>query len=284
MMGDSIGLQNNILWEDTSDLLKWLKNQVVPNWQKMFKVEVGKRSWVKKEKLWKIVSVAKSGMKGGFTSFQRFLWVKVNNEVKEESFDVLKQKKLQEPLAKRIKKKWNLLKGPKPDFFPFLLWCEWYEKMFYKNGYLAVVDWSKPSNYNRFYLIDMVHNKVEYTTTCEQWTWTEDKIGSENPGFSNKDGSHKTSLGISQTRQMPWNNFWIPDSLLVSWLERGFNSNSEYRKILVHVWTYSWGCFVFKDAEKWKKIIDKLANWGTIISYYPDANYLKNSLFVWVGR
>lgn len=202
------------------------------------------------------------------------------SSIKDKQVKDIALQKLAEniPLSKKIIEKYDALKWKeKPDFFPFFCAYRWYSKMKRKNWYLAVVDYSKPSWTRRCYLINMNNNSVEITTTCEQWTWRQ---GKSQPWFSNIDGSWQSSIGISQTEQStPTRNFWIRDSLVVSWREHS-NSLSAQRHILVHKWSVSHGCFVFKDREKWSQIINKLKNFGTIFSYYPDANYLRTSRYV----
>lgn len=202
----------------------------------------------------------------------------VVNSLPQRIQAIAKQKLTENPrLTQRIKSKYDKLGSVKPNFFPFFCAYKWYEKMSKKNWYLMIVDYSKPANSNRCYLINTISNRVEITTTCEQWTW---KKGKNQPGFSNLDESWQSSLGISQTEQPnPTRNFWIRDSLIVSWKEDS-NSLSAARHILVHKWDVSHWCFVFKDREKWRQIISKLANYGTIFSYYPDADYLKKSKYV----
>ena len=202
------------------------------------------------------------------------------NSIKDEKVkNIALQKMVRDvPWTVRIIKKYESLKWrEKPDFFPFFLWYRWYKKMQKRNWYLAIVDYSKPIQSKRCYLINMKDNSIEIATTCEQWIWKE---GKKQPGFSNIDWSWQSSIGISQTEQEnPTRNFWIRDSLVVSWKEYS-NSMSAQRHILVHKWNVSHGCFVFKDRDKWMQIINKLKGFGTIFSYYPDANYLRTSQYV----
>lgn len=202
------------------------------------------------------------------------LLIGVPDNIKEIAINKI----LKDPIyASEIVDKYEKINGKKPDFFPFFCAYRWYEKLKKTNWYILLVDYSKPAYTNRCYLINMRTNSVEITTTCEQWTW---KKGKNQPGFSNLDKSWQSSLGISQTEQSnPTRNFWIWDSLIVSWKEDS-NSLSAARHILVHKWNVSHWCFVFKDKIKWTKIINKLANYGTIFSYYPDADYLKKSNYV----
>ena len=202
------------------------------------------------------------------------------NSIKDPEVKKIAVQKLEKniPLTKKILEKYNSLRWrEKPDFFPFFCACKWYSRMKKTNWYLAIVDYSKPVRSRRCYLINMRTNSIEVTTTCEQWTWRE---GRSQPGFSNIDGSWQSSIGISQTEQEnPTKNFWIRDSLIVSWREHS-NSMSAQRHILVHKWNVSHWCFVFKDSYKWDQIINKLKNYGTIFSYYPDASYLRTSQYV----
>lgn len=178
--------------------------------------------------------------------------------------------------------KYKELNEPKPKFLPFLLGYLWYNSRDNKNDYLSVVDFSMGDNSQRLYLINMKTNKVEANTTCMQWEWK-----NWEQTFSNKSWTWQSSLGLAQVpvSEKEWNpRSYHPEknkgdeNLLLRWAEPGFNDNIFNRKIYMHTWDRSKGCFTLPQDDLWHEVIKKMAYWGTIMSFYPNANYLRKTI------
>ncbi|WP_368501059.1 murein L,D-transpeptidase catalytic domain family protein [Fusobacterium sp.] len=94
---------------------------------------------------------------------------------------------------------------------------------------LAIIDYSKPSSDERFFLLDLANNKVLYNTRIAH---------SKNSGFdipikfSNDPNSFENSLGFYLTLE-EYNGAY-GTSLRLKGLEENINSNAEERAIVIH--------------------------------------------------
>lgn len=179
--------------------------------------------------------------------------------------------------------KYEELKGPKPKFLPFFMWYLWYNVCSDKNDYLSVVDYSMGAKSNRLFLINMKTNEVEINTTCMQWQWRNwVQI------FSNQNESWQSSIGLMQIsserdfrdeRTYGWVQPYKEndEKLIVYWKEEWFNDNVWNRYIYMHTWDASKWCFTLPQNNIWHDILKKMAFWGVIMSFYPDAKYLKKT-------
>lgn len=209
-----------------------------------------------------------------------------------------------------------------PAFFPFFCALKWYEKFadgFYythkysKNGsiktervhgefnrYMAVVDFTKDSNSNRFYLIDVWVRpvwcpNVVCACSCVSGQWYDHKTGvvwkdtvavAQNPKArriqaqpwenSNTNNSYLSSPWFLYTPGNILTGWSTGRHLEVRWLEPWINDNAYIRSIYVHGWSISEGCLVVPTASR-KTVLWKLQNWGMIFSYFADNDYLVNS-------
>jgi hypothetical protein len=154
---------------------------------------------------------------------------------------------------------------------------------------LTIIDYSKPSNERRLWVVDLKSNKVLFNT----WVAHGKNSGKLLPtSFSNDPGSLKSSLGVFVTTRDPYmgdNGY----SLRLQGLERGINDNAYRRDIVVHGAWYadpnilkkyaflgrSWGCPAVSETLV-KPLIDTIKNNTVVIAYYPDNSWLKNSLFL----
>ena len=195
--------------------------------------------------------------------------------------EIDKKMESKEKEVKECLDKYKELNDPKPKFLPFLLGYLWYNSLDDKNDYLSVVDFSMGDNSQRLYLINMKSNKVEVNTTCMQWEWKKWV-----QTFSNESWSWQSSIGLAVVPMYykDWNaRSYHPErgkwdeNLLLRWTEPGFNDNIFDRKIYMHTWNRSQWCFTLPQTDIWHEVIRKMASWGTIMSFYPDANYLKNT-------
>ncbi len=135
---------------------------------------------------------------------------------------------------------------------------------------MTVVDYSKPAQQPRMWVVDTNKNQVLLNTYVAQGS---------TPGFSNQPGSHQSSLGTFKTSEVY--NGSHGESMRVQGLEPGVNDNALQRAIVVHGGNYvgpdksgtSWGCFTVPN-EVAPKLIGLTQN-GTIIhAYAPNQGSL----------
>jgi len=151
---------------------------------------------------------------------------------------------------------------------------------------LSIIDYSKPSTERRFFIIDIENRKLLYQTLVAHGK----KSGYLNATkFSNKYGSHKSSLGFFRTGN---SYFGIRGySLQLEGLEQGINDNARLRGIIIHGANYvderlangngvigrSWGCpAVSKKLSK--EIINLLKGGSLLYIYANDELYKENSV------
>lgn len=153
---------------------------------------------------------------------------------------------------------------------------------------LTLVDYSKPSNERRLWVIDLKNLKVLFNT----WVAHGKNSGSVNAtSFSNTPGSLKSSFGVFVTDESYMGGKGY--SLRVKGLEKQVNSNAFNRNIVVHGAWYvgedviknngrlgrSFGCFAVSQ-EVIKPLINTIKDKTLIVAYYNDKNWLKTSDFV----
>lgn len=116
---------------------------------------------------------------------------------------------------------------------------------------LTIVDYSKPSNERRLWVVDLKNEKVLFNTWVAHG---KNSGGATTTSFSNQPSSLKTSLGVFATRETYEGHNGL--SLRVQGLEPGFNDNALRRDIVFHGAAYagedvaksrgmlgrSWGC------------------------------------------
>ena len=156
-----------------------------------------------------------------------------------------------------------------------------------KPGLLAIVDYSKNSDKKRFYVIDVVNNKLIYQTYVAH---------SKNSGFekavlfSDVPNSYQSSLGFFLCAE-PYNGAF-GYSLRLKGLEKGINSNAEKRAIVIHgsenseesfikdngFLGRSLGCYVLPKSLT-AEIIDVLKEGTVLFVYADDEEYDTKTLF-----
>jgi hypothetical protein len=150
--------------------------------------------------------------------------------------------------------------------------------------YLSIVDFTKPLDSKRFYLIDVEKKELVVNT----YVMHGKQSGKEIPeNFSNKVNSHKSSLGFYITREIYKGARGL--SLRLSGLEKGFNSNAEKRGVVVHGSNYisekrakqnkvlwSQGCPALPKAD-YTRVMRLIKNGSVLFIYHPSEDYLKKS-------
>ncbi len=153
---------------------------------------------------------------------------------------------------------------------------------------LAVIDYSLPSTKPRLWVFDLAANKLLFREVVAHGQGTGENMARN---FSNRDGSHQTSLGLFRTADTYSGKNGY--SLRMQGLEPGTNDAAMSRAIVMHGAPYvntqlakakgrlgrSWGCPAVRP-EVAKQVIDSLKNGQMIFSYYPDSNWLAKSPFI----
>jgi hypothetical protein len=153
---------------------------------------------------------------------------------------------------------------------------------------LAVIDYSRPSVEPRLWVFDLENNALLFREVVAHGQGTGENMAR---AFSNKDGSHQTSLGLFRTADTYTGHNGY--SLRMQGLEPGTNDAALARAIVMHGAPYvnvqrakqqgrlgrSWGCPAVRP-EVAKQVIDSLKNGQMIFSYYPDSNWLARSPFI----
>ena len=171
----------------------------------------------------------------------------------------------------------------KLDFDVFKSAMEGYNSIEAPNkNLLSIIDYSKPSNEKRFFIIDVENRKLLYNTLVAHGQ----KSGYVNATkFSNKYGSHKSSLGFFRTGNSYYGKRGY--SLQLDGLEKGINDNARQRGIVIHGANYvseniangngvigrSWGCPAV--SKKLSKEIINLLKGGTLLYIYADDEVYK---------
>jgi len=147
---------------------------------------------------------------------------------------------------------------------------------------LSIIDYSKPSNEKRLFIIDVENRKMLYNTLVAHGK----KSGYINATkFSNKYGSHKSCLGFFRTGKSYYGKRGY--SLELEGLENGINDNAKLRGIVIHGAKYvderlaygngvigrSWGCP--SVSKKLSKEIINLLKGGSLLYIYADDEVYK---------
>jgi len=151
---------------------------------------------------------------------------------------------------------------------------------------LSIIDYSKPSTEKRLFIIDVENRMLLYNTLVAHGK----RSGYVNATkFSNKYGSHKSSLGFFRTGNSYYGKRGY--SLQLEGLEKGINDNAKSRGIVIHGANYvseriangngvigrSWGCpSVSKKLSK--EIINLLKGGSLLYIYADDELYKENSV------
>lgn len=150
---------------------------------------------------------------------------------------------------------------------------------------ITLIDFSKPSTDERLFVLDLKNKKVLYSSLVAHG-----KRSGENyaTSFSNKNGSHKSSLGFYVTENTYKGKSGY--SLILNGLERGINDRAKYRSIVIHGADYanpsvipesgrlgrSFGCPALPEDIN-ESIIDAIKGGTMLFIYANDSYYLKRS-------
>jgi hypothetical protein len=150
---------------------------------------------------------------------------------------------------------------------------------------LSLVDFSRPSTEERFFLIDMHNYKLIRKSLVAHGRNSGDDLASL---FSDELHSNKSSLGFYITGETYTGKHGL--SLRLDGTESGYNKNARLRDIVVHAADYvcpgaiktlgrlgrSFGCPAL-PAEGFPEIVQQIKNGSCLFAYYPDQDYLDKS-------
>lgn len=163
-----------------------------------------------------------------------------------------------------------------------------YRKLLNNSFILTIIDYSKPSNVERFFVIDINSRKLLYKSLVAHGKNSGVNYASS---FSNKQSSHKSSIGFFITGETYIGRHGF--SLRLNGLEKNINDNAGKRAIVIHSASYvnkeyikkygrlgrSHGCPAL-PAYNYENIVDLIKNKTCLFIYYPDRKYLSDSKFV----
>lgn len=150
---------------------------------------------------------------------------------------------------------------------------------------LTIIDFTKASTEKRLCVLDMKQKKLLFSSVVAHGKNSGDNYA---VSFSNKNGSHKSSLGfyVTETTYRGKNGY----SLLLNGLEKGINDRAKERAIVMHGAPYanpsvaasggrlgrSFGCPALPENVS-KPIIDAIKGGTLLFIYANDKNYLSQS-------
>ena len=147
---------------------------------------------------------------------------------------------------------------------------------------LAVIDYSRPSTERRLWMFDLDTGALLES----EWVAHGQGSGDDIPAhFSNRPGSHQSSLGLFRTgaTYVGRNGY----SLRLEGLEPGINDKAAERAVVMHGADYvsedtiqrlgrlgrSWGCPALRRSVA-RRMIDTLAHGQYLYAYFPDKDWL----------
>lgn len=150
---------------------------------------------------------------------------------------------------------------------------------------LTLVDFSKPSTEERFYVFDMRHKKMIFSSLVSHG---KNSGGNYATSFSNEVGSLKSSLGffLTENTYQGKNGY----SLVLNGLEKGINDRAKERAIVIHGAAYSnpsviassgrlgrsFGCPALPQKVS-QPIINTIKGGSLLFIYANNQNYLAYS-------
>ena len=168
----------------------------------------------------------------------------------------------------------------KPELEPFACAMKCYEeqKSSLKNTkYLTIVDFAKPSDENRFYVINMDTKSIEYATTVWHWKWSWRWKWATS--FSNISGSNQSSLWLFRISSVYENNTkktrrWL--RMYPTSEDNNNNWNAASRWIFLHPWTNNskWCFTIPKNISS--EILEKVKGWW-LFAYAKYKDYFAKS-------
>ena len=153
---------------------------------------------------------------------------------------------------------------------------------------LTVIDYSRASTLPRLWVLDLARERLLFEELVAHGRGSGDNFSTR---FSNREGSHQTSIGLFRTADtyVGANGY----SLRLDGLESGVNDRARERAIVMHGAPYvsaesvrvlgrlgrSHGCPALRPAIA-RTVIDTIKDGSLVFAYYPDKRWLKGSRFL----
>ena len=153
------------------------------------------------------------------------------------------------------------------------------------NKIITIIDFSKLSTQERFFVVDLQNKRVLYKSLVAHGKNSGENMANS---YSNDSESLKSSLGFFLTAETYSGKHGY--SLKLDGLEPGINDNARQRSIVIHGADYvsasyakqngrlgrSWGCPAL-PIDSSKEIIDQISEGCCLFIYGDDREYLKAS-------
>lgn len=153
---------------------------------------------------------------------------------------------------------------------------------------LAIIDFSLSSNQQRLWIFDLERRRLLIEDHVAHGRGSGEELATR---FSNRFGSHQSSLGLFRTAETYHGNFGL--SLRMDGLEPGINDLARKRKIVIHsaeyvdpIWIHlkggigrSHGCPAVRPNIA-NRVIENMKHGQFLFSYYPDPDWLSRSLYL----
>lgn len=150
---------------------------------------------------------------------------------------------------------------------------------------LTLVDFSRPSCQERFYMIDMVNYKLIRKSLVAHGKNSGEDLACV---FSDNLNSYQSSLGFYITGETYQGKHGL--SVRLDGTETGFNSNARVRDIVIHAADYvcmgsiktlgrlgrSFGCPAL-PSKGFSEIVEEIKDGSCVFAYYPDQEYHRKS-------
>jgi hypothetical protein len=156
-----------------------------------------------------------------------------------------------------------------------------------KKDVITLIDFTKPSSEERFYVLDIKQKKLLFTSVVSHGRNSGDLYATS---FSNANGSYKSSLGffITQHTYQGKNGY----SLVLDGLEKGINDRAKQRAIVIHGASYSNPSVIASSGrlgrsldcpalpqDTSRKIINTIKEGSLLYIYANNGDYLARSTF-----
>lgn len=155
---------------------------------------------------------------------------------------------------------------------------------------LSICDFSLSANVKRLWIINLDQAKILFHSLVAHGQGTGEEFATH---FSNRDGSHQSSMGFFVTADTY--NGDNGYSLKLNGMDKGYNDAAYNRSIVIHGADYvsesfikgnqrlgrSWGCPAVPRALS-AKIINTIKEGTCFYIYYPERKYLSQS--VWLNH
>jgi hypothetical protein len=151
---------------------------------------------------------------------------------------------------------------------------------------LTIIDYSQPSSYKRFYVVDLKNKKLLYNSLVAHGRNSGEVIATS---FSNQEGSLKSSLGFFITGQSV-SNAHTGYSLILNGMEEGINDQAFKRAIIMHGADYATEEFIQRNGRLGRSfgcpalppeistsVIDLIKDGSCLFIFYPNQKYLQES-------